>query len=107
MSTDEPSADEWAQTLPDRFILCRDMGHIWRPFTARLGPGNTYERTLRCSRCKTERQQTLSSGGVVLSGHYTYEPGYRAPSSVGFLSRDARSTLRLESTLRLLSKEGD
>lgn len=102
----EPSADEWAHDLPDRYLLCRDMGHVWRPYTARLVPGG-YERTLRCSRCHTTRDQSISSGGIVLSGHYTYEPGYRAPASVGFLSKDARSTLRLESTLRLISKEGE
>lgn len=107
-SNDEPDADEWARTLPDSYLLCRDMGHIWRPYTARIVEGGRgYERTMRCSRCRTERQQMLSASGVVLSGHYSYQDGYKAPSSVGFLSHDARSGLRLESTLRLISKDGD
>ena len=105
---DDPDADEWARSLPDSYLLCRDMGHVWRPYTARISPeGGGYERTLRCSRCRTTREQRLSMGGVVLSGHYTYGEGYLAPKSVGFLSHDARSGLRLESTLRLISKDNE
>jgi hypothetical protein len=92
--------------LSDAYIMCRDMGHTWRPFRARFDPEvNGYQRVLRCGRCKTEREQTISASGLILSGHYNYPDGYSLPAGTGRLTGEGRGALRLESTLRLISKD--
>lgn len=96
----------WSASLPEEFLLCRDLGHTWRPASARWVPDlNAYERTMRCGRCRAERSQTLSAGGLILSGHYHYEAGYTAPAGTGSLGSEGRGTLRLESVMRLIGKD--
>jgi hypothetical protein len=29
-----PSMTEWTEALPDTMLLCRDIGHTWRPARA-------------------------------------------------------------------------
>ena len=112
MSTDtNPLADprtvaKWSHDLPDEFLLCRDIGHQWRPYTARYVPAdNAYERTIRCGRCTTERHQSISLQGEITSGGYHYADGYVAPRGQGRLTGRARGALRLESVARLIGKE--
>lgn len=82
------------------------MGHTWHPWRAFFVPkGNFYERSLRCGRCKTVRRQHLAMNGQVLSTAYEYADGYQAPKGVGRLDTDARSVMRLTSTLRLLGED--
>lgn len=97
---------QWAAKLPESYLLCRDLGHVWQPFRASYDKAaNGYRRTLRCSRCKTERSQILNLDGVVRSGYYAYDDDYRAPAGTGNLDRNGRGTLRLESTLRLIETD--
>lgn len=98
----------WSETLPDKYLLCRDLGHTWRPYTARIDDeGTGYIRVMRCARCKTEREQALDRRGLVQSGGYHYPDGYQAPAGTGRLAADGRGALRLESTLRLIQKNGE
>jgi hypothetical protein len=97
--------DRWARDLPDEFLLCRDIGHTWRPSAARITSESTYERTMRCGRCKAERRQELSATGAILSGHYYYETGYLAPPNAGRMTSGRRDGLRLESVQRLLGRD--
>lgn len=99
------SLDTWTQELPDEFLLCRDIGHTWRPSSARITDHGTFERTMRCGRCKTERHQELSPSGAILSGGYHYEDGYLAPKDTGRMSSGSRDHLRLESIQRLLGHD--
>ena len=93
----------WAHALTDAALLCRDVGHYWRPFTASWEPASrSYYRVLRCGRCKTERHQLLDSRGHPVSGHYVYPEGYLAPAGMGRLVGDERDTLRLESLVRVM-----
>jgi hypothetical protein len=94
--------DEWVQDLPERYLLCRDIGHNWRPLTARITDAHTYTRTMRCTRCHTERHQDLSIYGAILSSGYTYPDGYLAPPNSGRMTSDRRDGLRLESVQRLI-----
>lgn len=85
--------------------MCRDLGHQWRPATARWdAEERCYERSMRCGRCRTVREQTLSAYGEVLAGHYEYVDGYAAPPGVGRLSGMARAGLRLESVTRAIGR---
>ena len=98
--------ESWKQGLPEEFLSCRDYGHLWRPFRAHYVPDeHAYQRVMRCGRCRAEREQVLSASGSILSGTYHYEPGYEAPAGVGRMGTEARDSLRLESTLRLLASD--
>jgi hypothetical protein len=106
-SADVQAVVSWSSGLPDSFIMCRDMGHMWRPFMARISPEwqNAYDRTLRCGRCKTERAQVIGLDGQILRSGYVYTDGYLTPLGSGRITGEGRGALRLESTLRLISKE--
>ena len=95
----------WGTNLPDEFLLCRDIGHTWRPFRAVINGDSTYTRVMRCGRCKTEREQTLSHFGAILSGHYNYAEGYLAPPGSERMDSGRRDGLRLESITRLLGRD--
>jgi hypothetical protein len=102
----ESDVARWSAALPEDFLLCRDLGHTWRPASARWVPEvSAYERTMRCGRCRAEREQTLSAGGLILSGHYRYESGYTTPPGSGMLGSEGRGALRLESIARLIGKD--
>lgn len=105
-NADPRTVARWSHDLSDEFLLCRDIGHQWRPFTARFVPAlNAYQRTLRCGRCTTERRQTVSLTGEISSGGYAYAEGYVAPRGQGRLTGRARGALRLESIGRLIGEE--
>lgn len=92
----------FAANLPEEFLQCREMGHNWRPHSAKWVPQyHVYERSMRCSRCATERHQVLSDVGHVLSGGYHYPEGY-AHKGFGRITGDGRDRLRLESIFRVL-----
>lgn len=98
---------EFAKDLSMAYLLCRELGHNWRPWTAKAIHGG-YERALRCTRCKTERWETLSSTGTKIKGHYVYPENY-LHEGLGRIVGDGRDALRLESLSRALadSPEGE
>lgn len=98
---------EFAQGLPEKFLYCREMGHNWRPYTAGRFKDGGYERTLRCSRCRTQRVQEISARGVVLRNNYVHPDGYLSPAGMGRIVGEGRGALRLESIKRIVSKEVD
>lgn len=105
-TADPKAVANWSHQLSDSFIMCRDMGHTWRPFKARYEQEmNAYNRVLRCGRCKTERLQTIGLDGLILSGNYIYPDGYQTPHGSGRITGTGRGALRLESTLRILGKD--
>lgn len=101
-------ADVFASQLTDRLLSCRELGHVWRPYTVevvrerrRIGG---YVRVMRCAQCKTERHQTLDSRGGVVSNHYRYADGYLAAHVEPGFTRDA---FRLEAVTRWVAKHDD
>lgn len=105
---DLAQVEEFAAGLPKKYLHCRELGHLWRPYTARRHPDGGFERTLRCSRCTTRRHQTLSSRGMVVSSHYEHPEGYLT-QGIGRIAGDGRGLLRLESISRdmVADVEGD
>lgn len=101
-----PVPREWAHTLTSSALTCRDYGHAWRPLTARVEAEGVYVRAQRCSRCRTEREQTLTLSGLILGGRYIYPDGYLAPRGMGRLTSEDRGFLRVESVTRLMDKGG-
>jgi hypothetical protein len=99
---DRAAAEELARELPDAYLMCRELMHSWKPRSAGwLAGERVFERVIRCSRCKTEKHQTLSSSGEVLSSHYVYPDGYLA-KNLGRIVGDGRDALRLEALTRLV-----
>lgn len=102
MSKDVVTLETFAAGLSNRYLKCRELGHIWQPFTvSREGTG--FLRRLRCSSCKTIREQLLDSRGHVIRNGYKYADGYLAKDHVerGNYSRDV---FRLESVIRFIDK---
>lgn len=95
---------DFAADLPEKYLHCRELGHLWRPWKAGVHPDGGYERTLRCSRCGTKREQSLSSMGMVLSNNYKHPDGYLSPEGVGRIVGEGRGLLRLESIKRVIAK---
>lgn len=100
---------DWGDALPDSFLQCRDLGHLWRPYTARWHPSErAYSRVLQCQRCTTQRTQWVSASGHIAHGNaYTYPEGYTAPKGTGHINGAARDALRLASVLRMVETLGD
>lgn len=96
--------DVFAARLTDAALHCRELGHTWRPMTARWEPeSRSFHRRLRCSKCRTERVQLLSSRGHVVSNHYVYPDGYLAKNVEGGLT-GRRDVYRLEAVIRSLDE---
>lgn len=96
----------WQRSLPTEYLQCRDFGHLWRPTSVHYAPEDrTYTQTMRCGRCQTERDRTLSISGAILSSAYHYASGYSAPEGTGRLGTEGRDHLRLESVLRFIGND--
>lgn len=96
----------FAAELPEKFLLCRELGHLWRPYDAHWDTEhNCYVRVLRCTRCYTRRHQNLSSLGGVLASHYEYVDGYQS-KGLGRIEKEGRDRLRLESITRTIASNG-
>src|SRR5262245_5266885 len=84
----------FASQLPENFLLCREMGHNWRPWAAQWNPDEQcFDRTLRCTRCKCKRNQSLSNSGAVVASNYEYPDGYEH-KGFGRISGEGRDRLR-------------
>lgn len=96
----------FAQSLPDEYLLCREIGHIWQPYSAAwVAKLRRYERILRCSRCLTDRKQLLDPRGHIVSSSYDYPDGYAHEG--GRIMGTDRDRLHLESLKRLIDKSDD
>lgn len=97
----DQAPDTFAAALSARFLHCRELGHDWRPNTASYNRREkTYDRTITCRSCRTDRHQVLDRTGSVLANSYTYPDGYLAKDvEPGTLSRDV---FRLEAVQRQL-----
>lgn len=99
-AADPDAVAAWSEHLSDSYVMCRDLRHTWRAYTAQIIDGG-YERVLRCARCTTRRVQAIDSRGHVLRNHYLYPDGYQAPPGTGRMDSDL---LRLEATMRYMTK---
>jgi hypothetical protein len=97
---------DFAESLPERFLYCREMGHNWRPFSAGRHKDGGFERVLRCTRCKTKRFQGIDHRGIIMSSHYEYPDGYTT-DGLGRIVGEGRGVLRLESIKRIVAKAGE
>lgn len=99
-----PTADQFAGALPDRYLRCRELGHVWRPATASWDrKERVYDRMLRCSSCRTERHQILNEYGHVLSNRYQYPDHYLTQGvQRGTYTRDV---FRLEAIIRYIDHD--
>lgn len=100
---------DFAEGLKESHLYCREMGHNWRPYTARKRrpkDGGGFLRTLRCTRCRTEREQEISATGLVETNKYIHPEGY-LHKGMGRIVGEGRGVLRLESLKRLTAKTAE
>jgi hypothetical protein len=105
-NTSEPiiSIESFAHSLSAGYLACRELGHVWKPFTATYdGEARVIDRRLRCNRCKTQRVQLITMAGHVISNHYKYADGYQA-KNVEKGVRYSRDQFRIEAVTRFLEK---
>jgi hypothetical protein len=101
---DADEVRDFAETLPERFLHCRELNHNWRPYTVGSHPDGGYERVLRCTRCRTRKIQSLTTSGALMGGvKYIHPPGY-LHEGFGRIVGEGRDALRLESIKRIVSK---
>jgi len=99
------SVEEFAENLPDRYLNCRELGHVWKSWTVEFDESShSYLRQLRCSGCKSLRKQLLDRHAGVIKNSYDYSPGYLAKNVEKGVSLH-RSAFRLEAIVRTLSKQ--
>jgi hypothetical protein len=99
--------DSFAASLPTSFLACRELGHVWRPFTVSWdADAHAYDRQLKCSRCKTTRKQLLDSHGHVLTNNYKHAPNYLA-KGVEVIRGGGRDVFRLEAVTRFLDDHAE
>jgi hypothetical protein len=94
---------EFAENLPEKYLQCRELGHLWRPWTAASNPDGGFDRTLRCTRCHTKREQVITNRGVVVTNKYIHPEGY-LHKGMGRIIGEGRGLLRLESIKRTVTK---
>ena len=96
------------QAMPEDFLSCRELRHQWDGWTARYMPEDKRrtERTLRCKRCKAEKDQEISSrnGELLWTGSVRYPEGYLF-TGVGRLTSEAMGVVRLASVTNHLFKQ--
>lgn len=100
MFADPYEVQDFAAGLSSSELQCRELGHLWEPHSGFWSPEDgCFYRTLRCDRCTTERNQTLSDKGAVLTNGYLYPEGY-LHQGMGRIAGEGRDMLRLESVTR-------
>lgn len=104
LGADPEEVAGFAHGLSISHLHCREMGHNWRPWVARYDEEhNSYERALRCTRCRTERWEDIGLSGAKLGTRYVYPDGYTAPAGMGRIVGEGRDSLRLESVTRAIT----
>ena len=94
----------FAQSMTDKQLHCRELGHEWRHHTATYDTkARVFDRSLRCRNCGTVRHQVLNSRGHVIANGYKYAEGYLATK---VMNRDglSRDVFRLEALTRILEQ---
>lgn len=110
VTADPGEVKDWAEALPEKFLICRDINHRWSGYRAyREGKGRNagFTRVLRCTACRTEREDTLDSRGYKVGTKYHYPDGYLTPKGTGRMGSDSRAALRLVSVLHAVDKTPD
>jgi len=94
---------DFASSLPERYLYCREMGHNWKPFSAGRFKDGGFERILRCVRCRTKRYQGIDHRGIITASRYEHPEGYLT-EGLGRIVGEGRGVLRLESIRRIVAK---
>jgi len=90
----------FAAGMSNRQLHCRELGHTWRDWSVTWDrKAKCYERSLRCSSCRTIRHMVVGRDGTALQNRYTYPDGYLATPVEG---RVDRATFRMEAITRFL-----
>lgn len=96
------------QEMAEDYLLCRELRHQWDGYTARYMPEDKrrIERTLKCKRCKAEKDQEISArdGSILWTSSVRYPEGYLF-TGVGRLTSETMGVVRLASVTNQLFKQ--
>ena len=73
---------EWLNTLPTRYVACRDFRHQWSDgnISWSLGHGH-HGRVLACRRCGVRKEQIVNKHGqIAVSRMIDYPDDYKKPT---------------------------
>jgi hypothetical protein len=102
---DVGEVEVFAEGLSNQFLHCRELGHLWRPYSGgRYEENGGFSRILKCHRCKTKREQEIDNRGLILSNKYIYPEGYQV-EGLGRIVGEGRGVLRLQSMIRLTKED--
>lgn len=102
---DVGEVETFAEGLPDKYLHCRELGHLWRPYSGgRFAEGDGFTRILKCHRCRTKREQEIDGRGMILANKYIYPEGYQV-EGLGRIVGEGRGVLRLQSMIRLTKED--
>lgn len=102
---DPQEARSFAESLPDRYLACRNDLHSWKAWSVRwMAEGRLYERIVRCTRCGGKKKSLVDDTGAIVSKGYSPAKGYL--SDVGRIAGDAKDALRLVTLQREITKVG-
>jgi hypothetical protein len=79
------------------FLACRTLGHAWETDEAQTKPDIGWYMKLRCTRCGTERSDTVNKFGELLGRNYKHLVGYKH-------AKQSRSEWRAEFISGLFSR---
>lgn len=68
-------------SIPERYLWCRDVMHAWDPYNARMNRNkvtrrNEIHQVLICTRCSTLKTRVLTTNGEPIRNSYVYPNGY-------------------------------
>lgn len=72
---------EVLEEYPAEYVTCRDLGHAWRIRRTEVVEGVLY-RTLRCTKCPTERHEMFNKYGDLQRRSYKHAEGYLLPTAM-------------------------
>jgi hypothetical protein len=109
------SFDEWLKTVPDEYLLCRDLGHIWRGDgwegdSVEKLPHGACMLLMDCDRCRLGRDRYIGPFGEIDGSlnryHYDKAPGYLYQESGGSgYALDKKDRMKIRAELRRRSQE--
>ena len=114
MAASEKTPITTIDDISDEYLLCRDLGHSWRPHDVKISRKyGEIHRILQCRSCPTQRVQILDMNGYRMRSKYVYpedQDKEAAPyklKGVGHLSVDDRAHVRVMSTNHIKTSARD
>jgi hypothetical protein len=109
------SFEEWLRAVPDEYLQCRDLGHIWKGDgwegdNVEKLPHGAVMLLMTCDRCALGRDRYIGPFGEIDGSlnryHYDRAPGYLYKDDGGSgYALDKKDRMKIRAELRRRSQE--